>query len=249
MSTSIQTAFITGSSARVGRAIAFHLAKLGFDIALHYRTSKEAAEETASTIRAMGRRAALVQGDLTDAKRTAALIQEVGKALGGITCLINNASLFEKDVLDNFTHETMDAHFAVHAEAPLQLIRDFVNQLPKGATGNIINLTDGMIGWSMSDTFLTYTLSKMTLWNITQLLARELAPRIRINAIAPGPTIPGAQDKPEPFSKLEKILPLKHVSNPQEVCDAVEYILKAQSVTGQMIQLGGGIHTLTSLYE
>ncbi len=250
MNTSIQTAFITGGSARIGKAIALHLAAGGYDIALHYRSSEKAAQETANTIRAMGRHAVLVQGDLTHAHRTAALIADAGKTLGPITCLINNASIFEKDTLGDFTTEKFNAHFAVHAHAPLQLIRDFARQLPPQQNGNIINLTDGMSGWSMSDKFLTYSLSKMTLANITQLLARDLAARrIRINTIAPGPTLPGPQDTQETFSKLEKILPLKHASSPQEVCDAISYLLKADSVTGQTIQLSGGIHTLQSLYE
>lgn len=249
MNKTTQVAFITGSSDRIGKAIALHLAGLGYDIALHYRRSEHAAEDTAATIRAMGRHAVLVQGDLTDPTRTASLISDVKKTLGQITCLINNASLFEKDALKNFTHENFTAHFAVHAEAPLRLISEFVNQLPNSLAGNVINITDGMNGWSMSDKFLTYSLSKMALGNITQLLARSLAPRVRINTIAPGPTIPGTQDSPDTFSKLEKILPLARVSSPEEVCAAIDYLLSAHSVTGQSIQLSGGIHTLQSLQD
>lgn len=249
MNNSTKTAFITGSSARIGKAIALHLAAQGYDIALHYRSSPAAAEETASTIRAMGRHAVLVQGDLTDLTRTQTMLSDAKKALGTITCLINNASVFEKDSLFDFSPENFQAHFTVHAQAPLILIREFVKQLPPHPVGNIINLTDGMHGWSVSDKFLTYSLSKMALTNLTQLLARELAPRVRINAIAPGPTLPGTQDKPETFSKLEKIIPLKHVSNPQEVCDTVSYLLGAESVTGQIINLSGGVHCIPSLYD
>ena len=249
MATYPTAALITGSGTRVGAFVAKHLAAQGCDIALHYRNSKEAAEETADVIRSAGRKAVLLQGDLTDPVRTSALMSEARSTLGEINCLINNASIFEKDGLYNFTHENFVTHFSVHAEAPLILIRDFAAQLGKDSKGSIFNLTDGMTGWSMSDNFLSYSLSKMALANITQLLARNLAPRIRINTIAPGPTIPGAQDKPETFSKLKKILPLALVSNPQEICDAIDYLFKAESVTGQTIQLNGGIQTLLSMHE
>lgn len=243
-----KTALITGGAIRVGKAISLHLAKRGYDIAIHYHSSKTEAEETASCVRALGRKAVTLQADLVNNLHAATLVGAATEALGPITCLINNASAFEKDSLDNFTHENFEKHFHVHVEAPLILIRDFARQLPEDGEGNVINITDGMHGWSISDKFLTYSLSKMAMGNIAPLLARSLAPRIRINTIAPGPTLPGKQDLPGTFSKLEKILPLERVSNLEEICDTADFLLKAKSVTGQMLFLSGGIQNLQSLY-
>lgn len=248
MSALPKVALITGGAVRVGKALALNLAEDGYDIAIHYHNSGADAENTIEAIRKAGRRAVAISGDLADDTQASTIVSKANKALGEISCLINNASVFEKDALDNFTHENFVKHFHVHVEAALVLIRDFRNQLSPGNRGNIINITDGMVGWSVSDKFLTYSLSKMALGNIAPLLARSLAPQIRINTIAPGPTLPGKQDTPNTFSKLEKLLPLGRVSGLEEVCGAVRYLLGAESVTGQTIYLNGGVQGLQSFY-
>jgi NAD(P)-dependent dehydrogenase (short-subunit alcohol dehydrogenase family) len=241
-------ALITGSSNRVGREIALCLADKGYDIAVHYNASDDAAKETQKRIESLGRKAICVQADLKSTSRIASLYLDIHNTLGPVSCLINNASIFYKDTLSSFSESTLSDHFAIHAIAPLFLIQSFALQLPKETPGNVINLLDGMWGWSMSPSFLTYSLSKMTLWNITTLLARELAPHIRINAIAPGSTIPGIQDKEDTFEKIKQYVPLKRNSSPEEVCNALRYLLEAPSVTGQVIELGGGSQTLKNAF-
>ncbi len=125
--------------------------------------------------------------------------------------------------------------------APLRLIRAFAAQCSASGNSSIINIGDGMHGWSMSPNFLTYTLSKMALADLTKLLAMELAPRIRINTIAPGAMLPSHMDKPGVFKKLARLTPLKRNSNPSELCDAVSFLLRAESLTGQCIDLSGGL--------
>jgi len=235
-----KTVLITGGAVRVGQAIALALAKRGFDVVIHTHTSKKAADALAKRIRRMKRKAYVVMADLSDPVAVAGIIPSLTEKGVTLDCLINNAAQFNKDTLASLTPESWRCHMDVNVFAPLQLIRDFVAQY-KGKDGNIINITDGMMGWSVSPTFLSYGLSKMTLANATQMLARELAPRIRINAVAPGPTLPGMQDKKDTFAKLEKIIPLTRTSTPAEVCDAIAYILQAPSLTGQIIALSGGL--------
>jgi NAD(P)-dependent dehydrogenase (short-subunit alcohol dehydrogenase family) len=238
----IRTALITGAAVRVGQAIALSLADNGWDIAFHYNRSEKPAEKLAKLIRSKRRKATLVQADLADSASVARLIPTLSKQGIKLDCLINNAAAFGKNDLANLNSQNWYAHMDVNLFAPLLLMRDFAAQY-KGTSGNIINITDGMLGWSISPKYLSYSLSKLGLGNATELLARELAPRIRINAIAPGPTLEGAQDKKDTFAKLAKIIPLKRTSSPKEICDAVHFLLSASSVTGQQIALSGGLQT------
>ena len=237
-----KTALITGASKRIGRAIALHLAKAGWNIALHYNRSKPDAEKTAADIKALGVRAQLVQADLAALDDAGGLFAEIGKALGAATCLINSASTFKKDAPQNFTSASWGEHMRVHAYAPLVLSRAFAAQCPNNIPGNIINITDGLHGWSMSPVFFTYALSKMALWDATQLLAQNLAPNIRVNAIAPGASLESANDLPTTFAKLKDIAPLKTNSSEEQICAAVSFILSSPSFTGQQILLSGGMH-------
>ncbi len=236
-----QTVLITGAARRVGRAIALSLAEKGWDIVIHYHSGKKHAEELASLIRKRKRQVTLITADLSDARQTAQIIPSLAKRGIKLSGLINNAAVFEKDSLASITPASWQRHMSTNLFAPLQLMRDFAAHY-KGHEGNIINITDGMHGWSLSPTFLSYSLSKLGLANATLLLAVELAPRVRVNAIAPGPTLPGVMDRKDTFAKLKKIIPLARVSSPQEVCDAVQYILSASSLTGQTLLLSGGMH-------
>jgi NAD(P)-dependent dehydrogenase (short-subunit alcohol dehydrogenase family) len=235
-----KTVLITGAALRLGREIALSFADNGWDVVIHTHRSKKAADELAALIEQKKRKATVVQADLTDAQAVSRIIPALSRRGVALDCLVNNAAQFNKDSLHNLTPESWRQHMDVNLFAPLQLIRDFAAQY-KGASGNIINITDGMHGWSLSPTFLSYSLSKLSLNNATQLLVCELAPRIRINAIAPGPTLEGMQDKKNTFAKLKKIIPLARTSSPSEVCDAVHYILSASSLTGQIISLSGGM--------
>lgn len=196
----------------------------------------------ADEIRAMGRQVALAQADLND-PAAAETIFAAAREMPPVTTLIHNASRFERDRLETLTPEAMRAHFAVNLETPLLLTRTFAERFPKGShPGNVICLVDGMRGWSISPTFLSYSLSRLAVEQAIPLLARELAPHIRVNGIALGATLPGVMDKPTTFAKLEWMAPLKRTSHPGEVCDALDYLLRADSVTGQVINLSGGLN-------
>ncbi|MCC7260015.1 MAG: SDR family oxidoreductase [Alphaproteobacteria bacterium] len=239
-----KTALITGAAKRVGRAIALHLAAQGWNIALHYHRSRSDAERTAAEIAALGRKAALIEADLADADAVARIFPAAQNALGTVSLLINNASVFGRDALANFTRDSWGAHMDINLYAPLLLSRDFAAAWKDiGQTGgNIIHLTDGCEGWSLSPNFLTYTLSKAGLAALVPLLAQELAPAIRVNAIAPGFTLPSPFEDQAAFEKLAGHAPLKCLSSPEEVCGAVDFIINSQSVTGQTLALNGGLH-------
>jgi NAD(P)-dependent dehydrogenase (short-subunit alcohol dehydrogenase family) len=238
-----RTALITGAARRLGREIALSLASEGWDIALHYNSSVKDALELAALIRRGKRKCHLLRADLNDANEVAHVFPALAR-LGVVPqCLINSAAAFEKDTLETFTPESWQLHMNINLLAPLLLMRDFAAHY-KGAAGNIINITDGLSGWSMSSGFLSYALSKQGLAKTTRMLARDLAPRIRVNAVAPGPTLPGKQDKKDTFAKLKKIIPLKQVSSPLEVCHAIRYILSSPSLTGQTLSLSGGMDVL-----
>lgn len=236
------TVLITGAAKRVGRVLALHLAAQGHDVLVHYHHSQNEAESLAAEIRAMGRQAALAQADLSQPEAVEAIFA-AAEGMPPVTMLIHNASRFERDQLASLSPDAMRAHFAVNVETPLLLTQAFAARFPKGELpGNVICLLDGMIGWSISPTFLSYSLSRLAMQDAVPLLAQELAPHIRVNGIALGATLPGAQDKPSTFAKLEWTTPLRRVSHPGEVCDAVDYLLRADGVTGQLINLSGGMN-------
>jgi len=218
-----------------------HLARQGWDILIHYHGSRAEAESLAEEIRAMGRQAALAQADLSD-PAAAERIFSAAEGMPPVVTLIHNASLFQRDQLANLTAQSLRQHFSVNLDTPLLLTRAFAAQFPKGAyPGNVICLVDGMRGWSISPTFLSYSLSRLAMEQAVPLLARDLAPHIRVNGIALGATLPGEMDKPSTFAKLEWMSPLKRTSHPAEVCAAVDYILHADSVTGQTLNLSAGM--------
>lgn len=234
-------ALITGGAVRIGREVALALADAGWGVAIHYHRSEKEARALAASIHKKGGHAVAIKANLADEKAVSKLMPQAVKLLGGpVTCLVNNASVFGKDSLETLSSSSWQRHMGVNFHAPLLLAKEMARQNIKN--GIIINLLDGIWGWSMSPHFLSYSLSKLGLWNATELLARELAPHIRVNGVALGPTLIGKQDKEETFTKLAARAPLKRTSSPKEVCDTVLYLLNAPSVTGQVIQLGGGMH-------
>lgn len=234
-------ALITGAARRVGRSIALALAERGYDIVIHYHRSEDAAKALVGEIEAHGRRAIAIAAHLEIPSQVEALIPRAAEELGPLSLLVNNASHFARDTLETASYESFLAHSQVNLYAPLALSQAFAKQTPATASGQIINLSDGVYGWSMSPHFLTYSLSKFGLVSLTELLAASLAPRIRVNAIALGPTMPGVMDTPGSFEKLASMAPLKRVSAPEEVVAAMDYLLAAPSVTGQVIYLSGGM--------
>jgi len=239
--TTPKTALITGAALRVGRALALSLADVGWDIALHYHASEKPAQELAKLIADKGRKAHLVQADLAQEKSVSGIFPALKKQGVIPDALINNAATFERDSLKTLEQKNWRTQMDINLFAPLLLMRDFADHY-KDSDGNIINITDGLAGWSMSSNFLSYSLSKLGLADATRMFAHALAPRIRVNAIAPGATLVSKHDSRETFVKLKEIIPLKRVSSPEEVSDAVLYLLSAPSVTGQVLSLSGGLN-------
>jgi NAD(P)-dependent dehydrogenase (short-subunit alcohol dehydrogenase family) len=236
-----RVALVTGGAQRIGRAIALELARNGFDIAVHCNTSTSAADETCASIVATGRRAVVLQADLANEAAVADLVPRASESLGPIGVLVNNASRFERDEWDDATRETWDAHLEPNLRAPFVLTQGFARALPAGAEGVVVNVIDQRV-LSLTQHFVSYTISKAGLWAMTRTMALALAPRIRVNAIGPGPTLPSPRQTREQFARQAASVPLGHGSSPAEMANAVVAILGLTSMTGQMIALDGGQH-------
>ena len=238
-----QLALITGAAVRIGRAIALHLAKRGFSIAVQFRSSKREAEETAAALQAAGVQSACFQAGLADTAQLEALFPAINAALGPVTCLINNASYFADDRVESLTAEGWDTHMAINLKAPVFLAQAYAAQLPSAEAGNIINIIDQRV-LRPNPHFFSYTLSKSALWAATKTMAQGLAPRIRVNAIGPGPALPSVYQTPGDFEHECRSTPLGHGTTPEEIANAVSFILDSPAMTGQMIALDGGQHLL-----
>lgn len=233
-------ALITGAADRIGAAIATRLAAEGYAVVIHYRSSGEKAERLADAIGADGGRAAIVRADLARREDRMGLISAAAEFFGPLSLLVNNASVFEPDSADTLHEDLWDLHMAVHAEAPVFLARDFAAQLGD-AQGNIVNIIDERV-LSLSPDYFSYTLSKSLLWTATRTLAQSLAPRIRVNAVGPGPTLANSRQSEAEFEASRQRLPLQTGADPDEVAEGVIAILNLSSMTGQMLALDGGEH-------
>jgi NAD(P)-dependent dehydrogenase (short-subunit alcohol dehydrogenase family) len=232
-------ALVTGAGRRIGRTLALALAEAGWDVAVHYRTSRIEAEEVADEITRLGRRAALLQADLAVEAETAGLVPAAVEALGPLTLLVNNASVFHEDTALTMTRDGWDAHMETNLRAPLVLAQAFAAQAPAGSS--IINLLDQRV-WKPNPEFFSYSLSKAALWAATRTLAQALAPDIRVNGVGPGPTLPSVHQSPDDFAAEAANVPLHRRATPEEIARAVLYLVDAPSVTGQMIAVDGGQH-------
>jgi NAD(P)-dependent dehydrogenase (short-subunit alcohol dehydrogenase family) len=239
--TSPRAALVTGAAKRIGRAIALDLARHGWAVAVHYHHSAPEAAEVVREIEAGGGRAVALQADLAREAHTHALVPRAVEAVGPLTCLVNNASLFEMDKIETVTRASWDAHIETNLRAPLVLSQAFASQLPAGARGNIVSMLDQRV-WNLTPYFLSYTVAKTGLWTLTRTLALALAPRIRVNGIGPGPTLPSPRQSPEQFAEQCRAMPLGRGTTPEEICAALQFILSAPAMTGQMIALDGGQH-------
>lgn len=236
-----RVALVTGAAHRIGRAIALDLAEHGFDIAVHYNRSGAAAEELAETIRTKGRMAAALGADLASEEETESLVGRATEALGPVGLLVNNASRFEFDMWDDATRESWDVHMETNLRAPFLLSQHMALALPAEADGVIVNLLDQRV-WNLTPYFMTYTLSKAALWTLTQTMALALAPRVRVNAIGPGPTLKSERQDEDHFRMQWNATPLQHGATPEEIAAGIRFIISASSMTGQMIALDGGEH-------
>jgi NAD(P)-dependent dehydrogenase (short-subunit alcohol dehydrogenase family) len=241
MSAPARAALVTGAAKRLGRALALDLAAQGFDVAVHYRSSAADAAQTVAAIEAAGRRALALAADLEDEQATAALVGAAAAALGPLTVLVNNAAVFDYDRPETADQRRWARHMAVNLRAPLVLTQSLIAQLPAGATGNVVNMIDARV-LNLTPHYTSYTVSKAGLWALTQHLASALGPRVRVNAIAPGPTLPDAGMSAERFEALCQATPLGRAPGVDEICRALRLILEAPAMTGQMIALDGGRH-------
>ena len=239
--TAAQTALITGAARRIGRAIALELAAHGWRVGIHYRRSRAEAEELAEQIRSSGGTAAALSGDLAKAQDVASLIGRCADALGAPTCLVNNASEFFLDTVTSVTPPGWDTHLEINLKAPVFLAQALYLNLPEGAEGNVINIIDQRV-WRPTPDFFSYTISKAGLWTATQTLAQAMAPRVRVNAIGPGPVLQSVHQTEKDFAAEASETPLKHGPTLREIAAAVRFILATPSMTGQMIALDGGQH-------
>lgn len=234
-------ALVTGAGRRIGRALALEAARAGFDVAVHYRTASDEAQAVADEIAALGRRAVILDAELTDEDQTAALLPRAARALGPVTLLINSASTFEDDRLVTATRDSWDAHLDANLRAPVVLAQAFAAALPAGAQGQIVNIVDQRV-LRPNPQFFSYSLSKAGLWWATQTLAQDLAPRIRVNAIGPGPTLASVHQAPGEFEREAAGTPLERAVSPDDIAAALRYLIDAASVTGQMIAVDAGQH-------
>ncbi|MHC4441282.1 MAG: SDR family oxidoreductase [Planctomycetota bacterium] len=235
-----KVALITGSSRRVGRAMALELAQAGFDIAVHFKTSADAARQVADEIRKLGRQAILVSCELADLDMINNIVSDTIEAFGRIDVLVNNASLFVKTPLDRIDLAQWDRLIRVNIIAPLLLARKTAPHMKKTGGGRIVNLTDIHAHSPIRDYDL-YCATKAALTSITKSLALELAPEITVNAVAPGIAVfPDDYDQQLRDQLVSKV-PLKREGSPQEVADLVRFLVTQGSyITGQIIPIDGG---------
>ena len=218
------------------------LARNLFAVAIPANGSIDEAERLADELRADGSVAAVLQADLADSAQTSALVSKAAEALGQpLGLLVNNASIFRNDSGREFDPEIFDAHFAVHVRAPSILSASLVAQLPEDAEGLIVNVIDQRV-WSLTPRFYSYTLSKAALWTATQTLAQTFAPRVRVNAIGPGPTFKSERQDGAAFKRQTEGLLLNRGPEPQEFGRTIRFLFDTPSITGQMIALDGGQH-------
>jgi NAD(P)-dependent dehydrogenase (short-subunit alcohol dehydrogenase family) len=231
--------------------MALYLAHRGYDVAVHYASSEQPASDVVAEIRSMGRNAVALQADLLDEAQVNALLPRAAEALGGsITCLVNNASIFEYDNIQTATRQSWDRHLESNLRAPFVLTQAMAEQGLQPdtdaagepvATGLIVNMVDMRVR-KLTPEFMSYTIAKMGLWALTRTAAQALTPAIRVNAIGPGPTMQGHRQSVDHFNAQRRNTVLERGANPSDITAALGYFLDAQAVTGQLLCVDGGQH-------
>lgn len=232
---------VTGAARRVGRDIALELARAGRDVVVHCRGSLDEAHDTASAIRALGRRAAVLQADLADEAQVGTLVRRATAALGPLAAVVNNASLFEYDTVDTFAAATLDRHMHANLAAPIALARALHAALPDGVQGCVVNLLDQKL-WNPNPDFLSYSCSKFALEGATRMLALALAPKVRVVGVAPGVTLPSGDMSAASFAEAHARTPLGRGSTPDDIARAVRFAIESRAITGTTLLVDGGEH-------
>jgi NAD(P)-dependent dehydrogenase (short-subunit alcohol dehydrogenase family) len=236
-----QVALVTGAGKRIGRAIALGLARAGWDVAVHYRASEREAGETLDAIRALGRNGCLLQADLANEAEVRELPARAARALGRVTCVVNNASLFEYDSATTFSPQLLASHMQANLAAPLLLAQALHAATPQGSQAVVINLLDQKL-YNLNPDYLSYTLSKAALQTATTMLAQALAPTVRVVGVAPGITLVSGDQSEDGFAKAHAVTPLGRSSTPDDIADAVVYAATARALTGTTLLVDGGQH-------
>jgi len=239
-----EAALVTGAARRIGRALALDLAAQGFAVAVHYHESEAEAVGLVEQIRSQGGKAALLRADLGREAETRTLVERATRLVGPLGLLVNNASVFEYDDVESATRASWDHHIEPNLRAPLVLTQAFNELLPEGAGGLVVNMLDARV-LHPSPRYLSYTVTKIALWSLTQSLAQALAPRIRVNAIGPGPVLPPRGQSDAEFAQRTTRLPLGRPAALEEITAALRFLVAAKSVTGQLLALDGGDHLAT----
>jgi len=229
---------ITGGATRIGAAIAKSLAGYETSITIHYNKSKTSALRLKKELEKLGSKVFLLKADLNNLKQTQMLLKLAHKRMKGLDCLINNASLFENDDLQNFTDKGFEKHLNINLKAPSILIQSF-KKLLKSAEGNIINIIDQRVE-KLTPFFFSYTLSKSSLVTLTKIAAMKLAPNIRVNGISPGPTLKNSRQSESHFKKQWKSVILKKKVELRSICDGVKFLIKNENITGEIINIDSG---------
>jgi NAD(P)-dependent dehydrogenase (short-subunit alcohol dehydrogenase family) len=229
---------ITGGATRIGAAIAKSLANYGTSITIHYNKSKIKALKLKRELEKLGSEVYLLKADLNNLKQTQALLKLAYKKMRGLDCLINNASLFENDNLQNFTDKSFVKHLNINLKAPAILIQNF-KKILKNSEGNIINIIDQRVE-KLTPFFFSYTLSKSSLATITRIAAMKLAPNIRVNGVSPGPTLKNSRQSESHFKKQWKSVILKKKVELISICDGIKFLIKNENITGEIINIDSG---------
>ncbi|MNR82200.1 3-oxoacyl-[acyl-carrier-protein] reductase FabG [compost metagenome] len=238
-----KTALVTGAARRIGRTIALALAQRGWDVVVHYASSEAEAHATVADITALGQRAIALQCDLNDETAVKNLLAHAATQLGAISCVVNNASLFDYDSASDFSATTLDAHMHTNLVAPVLLAQALHRATPDGAQAVVINLLDQKL-FNLNPDFLSYTLSKAALHSATTMLAQALAPKLRVVGVAPGITLVSGEQSAADFERAHKVTPLGRSSTPDDIAHAVCYAVEAQAMTGTTLVVDGGQHLI-----
>lgn len=244
-------ALVTGAGKRLGRAMALYLGKRGYDVAVHYASSRQDAEDVASEVEKMGCRAAAIKADLLHEDEVQKLVPAAVSALGGpLSVLVNNASIFEHESYVDATRDSWDRHIESNLRAPFVLLQHLAAQIPDPtserhgeprASGLVVNMIDQRVR-KLTPDFPSYTIAKMGLWAMTRTAAQALAPRVRVNGIGPGPTLQSIHQSDEQFAAQRARTPLERGADTDDIVGALGYFLDAPAVTGQLICVDGGQH-------
>lgn len=237
-----KTALVTGAAKRIGRAIALGLAQRGWDVVVHYAHSADEAHATVDEIAALGRNAMALPCDLSDEVAVKSLLRAAAQ-LGPISCVVNNASLFDYDSATDFSGTSLDAHMRVNLVAPVLLAQTLFEETADGEQAVVVNLLDQKL-FNLNPDFLSYTLSKAALHSATTMLAQALAPKVRVVGVAPGITLVSGDQSEAEFERAHKVTPLGRSSTPEDIAATVCFVAESPSITGTTIIVDGGQHLI-----